>query len=462
MLTFYEFDDHPGTIGAALSYAIREDPRVVHSEPPFDDVVDYPAYAPPRTAPPGRHRILVNAVGYSLTYDPEACDDHEAFVHEAFSPTGTVDLSIDMDEPELTIELKTYASDGGNADFTTFPPVAGVEPGKEDVTTVLEVTVRNDGEEPLDGVQVRGLATKVIKSKCDGNPLSPGRAGPRGSPTTLGPGEERLEYYKLTEKCPGEVEATVRATAEDGVQETARTRIVVPDTAYIVGQLDYGFLHDFEYRRLVENLRIRAVGKDKTLTTTAIDENRRFTIKVPNRFLGRYELTVTGNEVTEAIPGHVFVTAVRGKTVRARSFELGYSCEEPPLDLDFVPVEGTFTVPPFAPGRISRLMFSYECRTQRITYDQLDVFDEDPEPDAFEFDVCESSDGSTYSAFVVGSEGGSSLPLDRGEFQFSIPINDDLRPPATVSGVFTGPQQGSVTVSHPECDFLNFEAEFYD
>ncbi|HYP23245.1 MAG TPA: hypothetical protein VEV43_06710, partial [Actinomycetota bacterium] len=347
---------------------------------------------------------------------------------------------------------------------------AGVDPGEADETTLLGVTVRNEGDEPLDSVQVRGLTTKVITSRCKGNPLTPGRYGPLGTPTTLQPGQEQLGFYKFTERCPGEVKATVRATAAGAEEETADTRIKVPDHAYIVGQLTVAYtmsgpLEGFEYQRLTENLRVRAVGERKTLTGL-IDEDRRFSIRVPNRALGRYELSVTGNKVTEAVPGRDVVKAVRGKSVQAKGFELGYDCDVPPLGLDFVPESADYGVAPVAPGRPSRLIFTYECRTQRIEFVQLDIFDESPEPDAFEFDECESSDGSTYSAYYVFPLAESRLPLDRGEFELSIltgsgsgSAGSDLRA-ATVRGVFTDPGRGTLTVTHPECDFLNFEADF--
>jgi hypothetical protein len=298
--------------------------------------------------------------------------------------------------------------------------------------------------------------------------LAPGRYGPLGSPTTLQPGQERLEFYKFNERCPGEVKATVRATAAGAEEETADIRIVVPDSAYIVGQLTVaptldGTLDLSEYQRLAENLRIRAVGEKKTLTGS-IDEGRRYSIKVPNSALGRYRLTVTGNKLTEAIPGRDFVKAARGKTVQANDFELGYDCDEAPLGLDFVPDQIDYGVAPVSPGRGSRLIFTYECRTQRMQFWQLDLFNETPEPDPYEFDECESSDGSIYHAYYFFRPVESRLPLDRGEFEFSIPlettasVNEDL--PASVEGVFTGPGGGTVRVTHPECDFLNFEADF--
>lgn len=470
VLVFYEFDDHPGTVDAALTYEHGGEPKFASSSPPFHDVVDEPAYPPMRVAPAGRHRIWVWGSGVRDTDDPSQCEDEVVPIHKrSYALTGSVELAIEQeDEPKLTIELETYAAEGGNAGFTTFPPSAGVAPADADETTVLGVTVRNEGDEPLEGVQVRGLTTKVIESRCKGNPLTPGRFGPLGSPTTLQPGQERLEFYKFEEKCPGEVKATVRATAAGAEEETADIRIVVPDSAYIVGQLTVaptldGTLDLSEYQRLAENLRIRAVGEKKTLTGS-IDEDRRFSIKVPNRALGRYRLSVTGNKVTEAIPVRNDVKAVRGKSVEAEGFELGYDCDEAPLGLEFVPDRMDYAVAPAGPGRPSRLIFSYECRTQRIQFWQLDLFNETPEPDAFEFDECESSDGSIYHAYHFVRPVESRLPLDRGEFEFSIPlettasINEDV--PASVEGVFTDPGGGTVTMTHPECDFLNFEADF--
>lgn len=131
--------------------------------------------------------------------------------------------------------------------------------------------------------------------------------------------------------------------------------------------------------------------------------------------------------MTKAVPGRNVVKAVRGQSVEAKGFELGYDCNEAPLGLDFVPDAGDYGVSPVAPGRMSRLIFTYECRTQRVLAE-------------------------------------SRLPLDEGEFEFSIPletsasINEDL--PAREEGVFTHAQGGTVTVSHPECGFLNFEADF--
>ncbi|HYP22117.1 MAG TPA: hypothetical protein VEV43_00935, partial [Actinomycetota bacterium] len=122
VLVFYEFEDHPGTIEAALTYEYYGDQESASSSPPYDDVVD--TYTPTRVAPAGRHRILVNAVGISESADPSQCDEDWVPAREAtFAPTGSVVLTIEQeDEPKLTIELKTYAAEGGNADFNTVPP----------------------------------------------------------------------------------------------------------------------------------------------------------------------------------------------------------------------------------------------------------------------------------------------------------------------------------------------------
>jgi hypothetical protein len=350
------------------------------------------------------------------------------------------------------------------------PPVGAPEDPHRDMA--VEVTVANLSDEPIEGVQVRGVSTKTIKTTCKKDPIKFPKSGAdpsAGAP--LAAGASRSVRFEYKEVCAGSAKVTGRAIAAHGVEVSASTKVKVSDAAYIAGAVPLEPvtfnvpLTSEDSSRLYRKLRIRAVGKRKTLTKRLTPDGT-YSMKVPGRALGKYELSVTGNKAAETDPVRTTVTAARGKTATAKDLSLGYSCKVDPLGMDFTPVNGEYA----ADGTSSFIDVHYMCRKQRVRIERISFGPFGAEHEPLE---CVRSDGSTYEVGVHEEPPGisvlsgdresrvSTAPLTNGAFEIRINTStfagSSSSPgvPVVVIGSFTGPRSGTLTMTHTECIGLN-------
>ena len=106
-IVFYEWTDVPGTTSATVTYTVNGEQRSETKAPPFDDSL--PKEKPPRTAPPGRHRITVGwSYGSGPSQPNEGCrQNHVPKYEQWYSPTGTVTLTVEGDSAACTSARKT-------------------------------------------------------------------------------------------------------------------------------------------------------------------------------------------------------------------------------------------------------------------------------------------------------------------------------------------------------------------
>ena len=106
---FYEFPDVPGTQSGILTYLFQGGEAAKLTYPPYNDVYN----SPPRTAPPGRHRIYI---GYSAYSGPgqgtTECQGYVAYFEANYSPTGTVELTVEGESPECIAARKKLEKAG--------------------------------------------------------------------------------------------------------------------------------------------------------------------------------------------------------------------------------------------------------------------------------------------------------------------------------------------------------------
>ena len=190
----------------------------------------------------------------------------------------------------------------------------GLVPGGEvpnDITR-LEVRVANVGNEEVEGVQVRGLGTKLVKTTCGKHPVTPSSGGgPLGAAQTLAPGAEGLPRAVLRaeeEVCAGSVKAIVRASAAEGVEKTGATTIKVPDTAYITGSRRLAEAAHDQPKTADDEARLHPACAYARSATRRRSRERIWTstagtrIKVPNSARADMCVSPMGNKTAEAHP----------------------------------------------------------------------------------------------------------------------------------------------------------------